>query len=178
MKRSREERPYSDKVDYEPSSSSGGPAQQPSLPLKRAKSTQACSSCRKHKTRCEQTDGSSSVPQRCHRCKVLNMSCSFDNSNVSHTTISAFKESPTISTRILPEPEDTHQSISPRPMQPEDLVAAPATPWGVDWTATPMLAIQDLARRPNPRDASFVDHCDTSIAEIISADQMRFLLDM
>src|ERR1700675_4069370 len=46
-------------------------------PIKRPKSNQACASCRRHKTRCEQLEGDLSV-LRCHRCNVLNMSCSFE----------------------------------------------------------------------------------------------------
>ncbi|KAI6024452.1 hypothetical protein EDC04DRAFT_2880805 [Pisolithus marmoratus] len=46
-------------------------------PAKRAKAAQACLSCRKHKTRCEVLDGESGV--QCHRCNVLNLSCSFED---------------------------------------------------------------------------------------------------
>ena len=47
-------------------------------PAKRAKASQACLSCRKHKTRCEMLDGDNSGAQ-CHRCKVLSLSCSFED---------------------------------------------------------------------------------------------------
>ncbi|KAG9317720.1 hypothetical protein JVU11DRAFT_1936 [Chiua virens] len=47
-------------------------------PTKRAKAAQACLSCRKHKTRCEMLDGDNSGAQ-CHRCKVLSLSCSFED---------------------------------------------------------------------------------------------------
>ncbi|KAI6130259.1 hypothetical protein EDD16DRAFT_1077582 [Pisolithus croceorrhizus] len=46
-------------------------------PAKRAKAAQACLSCRKHKTRCEVLDGESGV--QCHRCNVLNLTCSFED---------------------------------------------------------------------------------------------------
>ncbi|KAI6152303.1 hypothetical protein BKA82DRAFT_4109694 [Pisolithus tinctorius] len=46
-------------------------------PAKRAKAAQACFSCRKHKTRCEVLDGESGV--QCHRCNVLNLTCSFED---------------------------------------------------------------------------------------------------
>ncbi|KAJ7792681.1 hypothetical protein B0H14DRAFT_2930159, partial [Mycena olivaceomarginata] len=42
---------------------------------KKPKSIQACTSCRKHKTRCEILDPSRS-PVRCHRCQVLTLQCS------------------------------------------------------------------------------------------------------
>lgn len=47
-------------------------------PAKRAKAAQACLSCRKHKTRCEMLDGDNAGAQ-CHRCKVLSLSCSFED---------------------------------------------------------------------------------------------------
>ncbi|KAG7097418.1 hypothetical protein E1B28_004765 [Marasmius oreades] len=62
MKRSRE--------DSNPSSSSVKAA-------KRSKSVQACTSCRKHKTRCEVLD-TTSTAIRCHRCKTLDIPCSYE----------------------------------------------------------------------------------------------------
>ncbi|KAJ7720659.1 hypothetical protein DFH07DRAFT_1008489 [Mycena maculata] len=50
-------------------------------PTKRAKTIQACTSCRKHKTRCEILDPSES-PVRCHRCKVLSIACSYEQTQV------------------------------------------------------------------------------------------------
>ncbi|KAH8824943.1 hypothetical protein DL96DRAFT_1611340 [Flagelloscypha sp. PMI_526] len=44
---------------------------------KRPKTNQACSSCRKHKTRCEVLD-TAAIPYRCHRCRVLNVRCSYE----------------------------------------------------------------------------------------------------
>ncbi|KAF9266230.1 hypothetical protein L218DRAFT_102742 [Marasmius fiardii PR-910] len=43
---------------------------------KRSKSVQACTSCRKHKTRCEILDPSPTAI-RCHRCKTLDLPCSY-----------------------------------------------------------------------------------------------------
>ncbi|KAG6334098.1 hypothetical protein ID866_4990 [Astraeus odoratus] len=63
-------------------------AQSPRLPpAKRAKASQACLSCRKHKTRCEILDGDSGV--QCHRCKVLSLPCSFEDSNGHPVTASS-----------------------------------------------------------------------------------------
>uniref|UniRef100_A0A0W0FM46 Zn(2)-C6 fungal-type domain-containing protein n=1 Tax=Moniliophthora roreri TaxID=221103 RepID=A0A0W0FM46_MONRR len=44
---------------------------------KRPKSIQACLSCRKHKTRCEVLDVASKAI-RCHRCKTLDIQCSYE----------------------------------------------------------------------------------------------------
>lgn len=56
-------------------------------PAKRAKAAQACLSCRKHKTRCEVLDGESGV--QCHRCNVLNLTCSFEDTKCSIGTSSS-----------------------------------------------------------------------------------------
>jgi hypothetical protein len=45
---------------------------------KRAKSIQACTSCRKHKTRCEILEQiAQDTVIQCHRCKVLGVPCSY-----------------------------------------------------------------------------------------------------
>lgn len=43
----------------------------------KSNSIQACTSCRKHKTRCEILDGVDQPMIRCHRCKVLKVQCSY-----------------------------------------------------------------------------------------------------
>ncbi|KAF7316156.1 hypothetical protein MIND_00133800 [Mycena indigotica] len=43
--------------------------------------TQACASCRKQKTRCELLD-TSSDPVQCHRCKVIGIHCSYEETLV------------------------------------------------------------------------------------------------
>jgi hypothetical protein len=47
---------------------------------KRAKTSQACVSCRKHKTRCELP--SEPGISKCHRCHVLSATCSFEGSEM------------------------------------------------------------------------------------------------
>jgi hypothetical protein len=47
---------------------------------KRPKTQSACVSCKKHKTRCEPS--SEQGDSRCHRCRVLGLSCSFEASDV------------------------------------------------------------------------------------------------
>ncbi|KIK53301.1 hypothetical protein GYMLUDRAFT_49479 [Collybiopsis luxurians FD-317 M1] len=47
--------------------------------VKRAKSVQACTNCKKHKTRCEILDGLDQKVIRCHRCKVLEVDCSYQD---------------------------------------------------------------------------------------------------
>ncbi|KIK04743.1 hypothetical protein K443DRAFT_407231 [Laccaria amethystina LaAM-08-1] len=52
---------------------------------KRTKSSQACASCRRHKTRCELLgDISPQAHIKCHRCQVLGIECSFETSDSIH----------------------------------------------------------------------------------------------
>ncbi|KAJ3865790.1 hypothetical protein EV359DRAFT_38024 [Lentinula novae-zelandiae] len=44
---------------------------------KRTKSVQACAKCRQQKTRCEILDSADQPVIRCHRCKVLEVECSY-----------------------------------------------------------------------------------------------------
>jgi hypothetical protein len=66
--------------------------------VKRAKSVQACASCRKHKTRCEILDIIDQQAIRCHRCKVLDQDCSYQEmdrsifENLRPSTVAAAKE--------------------------------------------------------------------------------------
>jgi hypothetical protein len=60
-------------------------------PAKRPKTSQACTSCRKHKTRCELLDPASR--SRCHRCDVLSITCSFET-NAPPTQAAEYHDSP------------------------------------------------------------------------------------
>ncbi|KAF8208174.1 hypothetical protein K438DRAFT_1961686 [Mycena galopus ATCC 62051] len=62
-----------------------GPSSENPAP-KRSKASQACTACRRQKSRCEILDGSPGpgVKIRCHRCKVLNVECSFENPHLIH----------------------------------------------------------------------------------------------
>lgn len=170
------------------------------LQMKRPKANQACSSCRKHKTRCELLDAAESTSNsgRCHRCKVLNIACSFDNPD-SLPVASGSTPRPAVllsrglptdacpdtpprgTTPIVPKAEMTDGALSRKTIRPQDLVPAPLTPWGFlkapggfDWTANPMLALQELSRRPQ------TPHSDPSVplSGIITHDQKQYLLEM
>jgi hypothetical protein len=60
------------KRSAESSSSSRGPS-------KRSRSLQACAACRKHKSRCELLEDLNSADAvKCHRCRILDIACSFE----------------------------------------------------------------------------------------------------
>lgn len=165
--------------------------------VKRPKSSQACSSCRKHKTRCEVLDASISTPYRCHRCKVLNISCSFESSDL--TPLRDPTPAPSTSTSQYQatyshEPERPlalRQSDSPlshnQSAKPEDLFPLPLnnTPWGFvrvpggfDWTATPMLAMQKFTSRSQLGDDPAVLDVAASLSRILSPARITSLLNM
>ncbi|KAJ7856622.1 hypothetical protein B0H13DRAFT_2672973 [Mycena leptocephala] len=67
-------------------------------------------------------------------------------------------------------------------MSPEDLVPTPTTPiWGsvsrVDWTATPMLAIQELVRCPRT-DTGLKIPSASSLSDILSPPEITSLLEI
>ena len=171
---------------------------------KRSKSSQACSSCRKHKTRCELIDDLSVGPYRCHRCKVLNVSCSFESSDFAPPI---HEPSPTPQSRTVSQ---THEPIRHEParipprdspsspattkegsrldqqIKPEDLLPVPPhVPWGFekvpggfDWTATPMLAMQKLTIRTPGGEEPFVSDISAKLTNIISPERIKTLLNM
>lgn len=175
---------------------------------KRPKSSQACSSCRKHKTRCELIDDLSVGPYRCHRCKVLNVSCSFESSDFAppihepspapqSRTVSQTLEPPRHEPARIPprdSPRDSHASPATikegshldQQIKPEDLVPVPPhAPWGFekvpggfDWTATPMLAMQKLTIRTPGGEEPFVNDINAKLANIISQERIKTLLSM
>ena len=56
---------------------------------KRRKASQACATCRKHKTRCELPEALTTQDTlRCHRCRVGNLQCSFESTNIIHLAAS------------------------------------------------------------------------------------------
>ncbi|TFK72046.1 hypothetical protein BDN72DRAFT_855813 [Pluteus cervinus] len=146
---------------------------------KRTKSGQACTSCRKHKTRCEILDDGVTTALgvvKCHRCKVLGVECSFESSDI---------------IRVLPQ--------QPQQATPFDLwhgtpgrLAAPHTcslekgdekptkrDAFMDWTATPMTSIFDLTLKlpqfmetPNQPPILAAE----KLEDILTADQISALL--
>ena len=165
---------------------------------KRPKSSQACSSCRKHKTRCELLDNPSEGPYRCHRCKVLNISCSFESSEFApplqqqspsptpffprptYMTSSSRISPPNISNNGVTQENDT------RSVKLEDLLPLPPKPWGFvkipggfDWSTTPMLAMQGITTsRPQLDEDQLISDVNASLANILSADRVSSLLNM
>lgn len=99
-------------------------------PAKRAKATQACLSCRKHKTRCEMLDGDNSGAQ-CHRCKVLSLSCSFeDGSGTSLVSSSARGHQPEISAQPSIDRRSTISLLKKPQDVPTDDTKRPTKVWG------------------------------------------------
>ena len=154
---------------------------------KRPKSSQACSSCRRSKTRCELLDTTtSSSALKCHRCKVLNLQCSFETSGVPMPSVS--NNSPSTpytappSYRQSPEGPGSpfgHRSDSGMTMPASGWVARRITEF-CDEQSMPMLALQEFARH---RPADYGDHIvdttfDVSMSDILTEVQKQFLLDM
>ncbi|KAJ7704382.1 hypothetical protein B0H17DRAFT_9700 [Mycena rosella] len=173
---------------------------------KRAKASQACASCRRHKSRCEildvRTQPGAQITIRCHRCKILGVECSFEASNLIHFFPNTRQtESPATASEESSPPEiygglntlaaaassrpnaETGPSLPGRyDMLPEDLVPTASTPiWGsvsrVDWTATPMLAIQELVRCPRT-DAGLVLPDVGRLEDILSPLEITSLLEI
>ncbi|KAJ3740190.1 hypothetical protein DFH05DRAFT_1406158 [Lentinula detonsa] len=134
------------------SSSSGGPSTSTSRPAKRAKSFQACSSCRKHKQRCEILDGIDQKVIRCHRCKVLEVDCSYSemDRSIFQPARPVVKEE-----QRGEEPSGWQNNKSDSPSNPspsaELFPNRPHLLWdfldgSLDWTA-PLQAIQELMKQ-------------------------------
>ncbi|KAJ7108608.1 hypothetical protein C8R44DRAFT_803189 [Mycena epipterygia] len=155
----------------------------PSTSMKKPKSMQACTSCRKHKTRCEVLDTSTS-PVRCHRCQVIGVQCSYED------TLVPLSPPALPSTNIVKNDNSgMHDNASPRPDPPFPLaLPAKVNIWEfvgkdsdrLDWSA-PILAIQNLTRLPaadfNP--AQFISSPrEVSLANILPEDQVRYLLEL
>ncbi|KAJ7845911.1 hypothetical protein B0H13DRAFT_1730930 [Mycena leptocephala] len=148
------------------------PSSNENPPPKRSKASQACASCRRQKSRCEILDvrpaPGAPVTIRCHRCKVLGVQCSFETSDLIHFAPKTTSQTPPDASAASSGERMTFNSIPGQfGMSPEDLVPTPTTPiWGsvsrVDWTATPMLAIQELVR----------------LSDILSPPEITSLLEM
>ncbi|KAJ7672578.1 hypothetical protein DFH06DRAFT_1036905 [Mycena polygramma] len=149
---------------------------------KKPKSIQACTSCRKHKTRCEILDPTKS-PVRCHRCQVLTLQCSYEDTIL-----------PTASTSQLPSPESAEPPKTstlnamvtyPANLPPTDRIWAfvGEENSGIDWSA-PMLAIQQLSKLPFAhlnvpvQPALAYPTGELTLHRILSDDQRRHLLDL
>ncbi|KAK7019506.1 hypothetical protein R3P38DRAFT_1247236 [Favolaschia claudopus] len=246
-------------------------------PTKRTKASQACTLCRRQKSRCEILDRAAPGVQftvRCHRCKVLGLECSFETSDLIHFNNTNNANPPSTSASASPgasasspaqslghsqsasTPSSDHSSpinsssyaattapnarfgadqlgglstlasvASSRPvepslvplhppplpspssssptvplnvvsgasqygMSPQDLIPTATTPvWGtilrVDWTATPMLAMQELIRCPaRPQQDSTTSMMGVSLpggtrlSDILSGPEIQSLLEI
>ncbi|KAI0316112.1 hypothetical protein OF83DRAFT_1128488 [Amylostereum chailletii] len=155
-------------------------------PAKRPKSSQACASCRKHKTRCELLDSSSYV-SRCHRCEVLSISCSFEteaprSSYPDPTPLPGHRQKtasvllvgfrrPHSSEYTLDHPPDADAEDGKSPW---DFLQIPGMP---DWTATPVLAMRTLSRQVCQDPFPKYDGRILTLQEILSLEQRQWLLN-
>ncbi|KAK7007709.1 hypothetical protein R3P38DRAFT_3029607, partial [Favolaschia claudopus] len=110
------------------------------LPNKRSKSSQACVSCRRQKSRCEILESASTI--RCHRCSVLNYLL------VIPPTVVAPNPPSTRSDSV--DSLNTLASVASSRPSTFQLTTAPS--WGsisrINWTTAPILAIRDMVRCP------------------------------
>ncbi|KAI9513363.1 hypothetical protein F5148DRAFT_972145 [Russula earlei] len=163
-------------------------------PAKRVKAGQACTSCRKHKTRCEWI-GSASYLSRCHRCDVLSISCSFET-NV--PTFKAVDESPVTIARqrilktILSAPQSSPDECLEQTQSEMEMAgsnprtsATPTSPWeflkvpGIpDWTATPMLAMLTLSKMACKVQPTIQPMTNLALADVLTGDERRHLLNI
>jgi hypothetical protein len=68
----------------------------------------------------------------------------------------------------------------------EDLIPLPPKPWGFvkvpggfDWSATPMLALQNVTTSRHPFDEDQSDNdLNALLANILNPDRVKYLLDM
>jgi hypothetical protein len=170
------------------------------VPSKRAKSVQACSSCRRSKTRCELLDAASaSGSLKCHRCKVLNLSCSFEKLPpppplYSRPTPPTSRLSPP--PRFFQSPAESSSSattavadICSAVKNPSDDLEQPDAPWALlrtidfDDKAIPMLALQEFVTRPHTgagdcRNVHYRGGSNPSMAGILTQDEASYLIDM
>ncbi len=157
---------------------------------KRPKTVQACTSCRKHKTRCELLDSASH--SRCHRCNVLSITCSFET-NAPPVPVAEHSPSPiaVFRQRILNAILSTPQSNSekcPELTTSDALGSSPRSatcPWeflkvpGIsDWTATPMLAMLTLSKMARREQPMIQPVSNLTFTEVLTNDQRQHLLSL
>ncbi|KAJ7628472.1 hypothetical protein FB45DRAFT_748384 [Roridomyces roridus] len=158
---------------------------------KKPKSIQACSSCRKHKTRCEILDPSKS-PVKCHRCQVLSLQCSYED-----TLLPTAASIPTASTSKCPSPDSppsdlaqpptaAHRSAAlrtyPATMPPTDRMWSFVSDQPVSNWSAPMLAIQHLSKIPLPhlpaQTLPQLPPGDFTLPQILSEERICYLLEL
>ena len=159
-------------------------------PAKRSKASRACTSCRKHKTRCELFEPSSHH-SRCHRCDVLSIACSFEtnapsNLVVDNSTVTNLRHH--VHKVAFSPPEHSPNKCDDEPTQSELLGSISRSnmvcPWefhkvpGIpDWTAAPMLAMLTLSKLVASKDRPTLRPVTNPVfTDVLSGDQRRHLL--
>ena len=171
------------------------------LPQKRSKTNQACTACKKSKTRCEiletVTAGLNAIG--CHRCNVLNITCSFKEAPVQEAaqnipsraasslpaTTSTYAPTTTslqllanISVQRQSEPVVQRLNIERLPLS-----VPPNSMWNGyghsgpdDWLDTAVYAIRDMARGSPAIGDGPMDHVDSALRDILTPRQIDLLL--
>ena len=161
-------------------------------PAKRPKASQACTSCRKHKTRCELLESASHL-SRCHRCNVLSITCSFET-NAPPTQAADNSPVAVVRQRLIDAILSPLQSDSGKCLeqaQSDALSSCPlgsttASPWGFvkvpgipDWTATPMLAMLTLSKMARTDQSMMMQPvANLTFTEVLTSDQKEYLLSL
>ncbi|KZP06733.1 hypothetical protein FIBSPDRAFT_966192 [Athelia psychrophila] len=142
---------------------------------KRSKKNQACTNCKKNKTRCEVLDTSNVHSLGCHRCKVLSLPCSFEDGE-------AQGDSPSEVAASFSAANAPNVSTSIHNFERAEFPVPPNSEWQVfgapDWLETPMYAIQTLARQGHPSDGEFMSHVDACLNDILGASTLTSLLQI
>ena len=159
-------------------------------PAKRSKTSQACVSCRKNKTRCELLDSASR--SRCHRCDVLSMTCSFETNapptqaaaNYSPSHVAVFRQR--ILNAILATPQTNSEKcleLTPSDARCSSPRSTATSPWeflkvpGIpDWSTTPMLAMLTLLKMARTERPMIRPVSNLTFTEVLTGDQRQYLL--
>ncbi|KAJ3785183.1 hypothetical protein GGU10DRAFT_398949 [Lentinula aff. detonsa] len=156
-------------------------------PPRKARSIQACNSCRKHKTRCEILDGIDQPLIRCHRCKVLGADCSYQTMDRSlfETAFPVKSENNSSTCKYRSDP-NTSPSISSASIHNDIFPNLPHQIWSflrlprgtLDWTA-PLEAIQGLMKRVSgTHDRPPPPIPNDTLEAILSPEQIDHLIAM
>ena len=174
-----------------PSGSNDVPTTRP--PTKRPKTSQACTSCRKHKTRCELLESASL--SRCHRCNVLSITCSFE-ANAPPIQVSDHSPVAVVRQRLINAILSPLQSDSDKCLEqtqsdalgPCPVFCPPSitpSPWEVvkvpgitDWAATPMLAMLTLSKMARTDQPIIQPVANLAFTEVLTGDQRENLLSL
>jgi hypothetical protein len=158
---------------------------------KRSKTSKACVSCRKNKTRCEQP--SEPGVERCHRCNILRLTCSFEGANLFANPPTSEPPPVTLvqsSGSGLPPPRDKTPEeppiFTPNPdaITAEELVVGPnllkgeATAGPGYYAQSPMGAIWDIMRKKPPGTPPAPPHLINASTPALSDEQTQHLMNL